>query len=250
MFMNELELLELRLMTLYDHVDYFVLVEAGMTHSCSPKPLYFEENKDMFSKYLDKIIHIKSETLPYKGSWANENHNRELLMQGLLNANPEDYVMVSDVDEIPNPVVLKDAISKNLDFFVLQQKLFYYYVNCLQKQLWSGPVVMKRKDVKSTQQMRRMRGSLRNLLPNGGWHYSYIGGVDRIKFKIQSYAESIDNNRPEINNEEHILKCLETGHDILNRTEDEFQKKFLKPEELDHPELKEWLKKYPETIKL
>ena len=250
MFMNELELLELRLMTLYDHVDYFVLVEAGMTHSCTPKPLHFEENKEMFAKYMDKIVHIKVETLPYTGSWANENYNRELLMRGILTADPDDYIMVSDIDEIPNPVVLKDAVNKNLDFFVLQQKLFYYYVNCLQKQLWSGPVITKRRLMTSTQQMRRQRGSLKNLLPNGGWHYSYVGGIERIKNKIQSYAESIDNNKPEINNEEHILKCLETGHDILNRTQAEFQKKFIEKDELDHPELEEWLEKYPEMIKI
>jgi beta-1,4-mannosyl-glycoprotein beta-1,4-N-acetylglucosaminyltransferase len=250
MFMNELELLELRLMTLYYTVDYFVLIEAGNTHSCTPKPFYFEENREMFSKYLDKIIYLKIEKLPYTDSWMNENYNREMLINGIGDADPNDYIMVSDVDEIPNPIVLKKAINDNLDFFILQQKLYYYFVNCMQTQLWSGPVVMKRKNVKSTQAMRKMRGSQHNLLKNGGWHYSYLGGIDKIKLKMASYAESIDNNKPELTNTEHILKCLETGHDILNRSGGIFEKKFLKINELDHPEIHEWLKKYPEMIKL
>jgi len=250
MFMNELELLELRLMTLNDVVDYFVLVEAGQTHSCKPKPLHYEENKENFGEYKDKIIHIKMEKLPYTDSWKNENYNRELLMHGLDEAEPEDYIIVSDVDEIPNPITLKQGFDKNFDVFTLQQKLFYYYVNCIQKQLWSGPVIAKRKHVTSTQRMRKMRNNRNNLLTNGGWHYSYLGGEEMIKAKIEAYAESIDNNKPHINNSAHIKKCLETGHDILNRGDDMFKKKFLKQEELDHPELNEWLIKYPNMIKL
>jgi hypothetical protein len=145
MFMNELELLELRLMTLYDVVDYFILIEAGNTHSSIPKPFYFDENKEMFKKYLDKIIYLKIDKLPYLDSWKNENYNRERLIDGIVDANYDDYIMVSDIDEIPNPIVLKQGINNNLDFFILQQKLFYYYVNCIQVQLWSGPVIMKRK---------------------------------------------------------------------------------------------------------
>jgi len=250
MFMNELELLELRLMTLNDVVDYFVLIEARQTHSCSPKPLLYDENKENFKEYNDKIIHIKLETLPFTDSWKNENYNREMLINGIKEAAPDDYIMVSDVDEIPNPVTLKWGIERNFDFFVLQQKLFYYFVNCKQVQLWSGPVIMKRKNVTSTQAMRKMRGSQHNLLPNGGWHYSYLGGEEKIRLKMASYAESIDNNKPELTSSEHILKCLETGHDILNRSGGIFEKRFLKEEELDHPELKEWLKKYPNMIKL
>jgi len=37
LFFNELELLELRLMTLHDVVDYFVLVEANKTFTDKPK---------------------------------------------------------------------------------------------------------------------------------------------------------------------------------------------------------------------
>ena len=58
-FFNELDLLELRLETLDPYVDHFVISECDSTFSGEDKPFYFEENKEKFSKFLDKIIYIK-----------------------------------------------------------------------------------------------------------------------------------------------------------------------------------------------
>ena len=63
-FLNELELLELRLMELYDTVDYFVISEANKTHAGNPKEFIFEKNKKRYKKYLDKIIYVKVTDLP------------------------------------------------------------------------------------------------------------------------------------------------------------------------------------------
>ena len=63
-FFNELDLLEIRLNILNDVVDYFILVEASVTHQGTPKPFIFEENKDKFTKFLDKIIYIKVTNIP------------------------------------------------------------------------------------------------------------------------------------------------------------------------------------------
>ena len=58
-FFNELDLLEIRLNTLYDIVDYFVIIESNLTHSGEVKPFYYEDNKSRFEKFSDKIIHYK-----------------------------------------------------------------------------------------------------------------------------------------------------------------------------------------------
>ena len=47
-FFNELDLLEIRLNTLYDIVDYFVIIESNLTHSGEVKPFYYEDNKSRF----------------------------------------------------------------------------------------------------------------------------------------------------------------------------------------------------------
>ena len=63
-FFNELDLLELRLNILDQYVDFFVLSEASVTHTGVAKPYYYEENKERFSKFANKIIHLKIEDTP------------------------------------------------------------------------------------------------------------------------------------------------------------------------------------------
>ena len=57
-FFDELDLLEIRLEEIYPVVDRFVLCEAPMTFSGKPKELVFQNNKERFAPYLDKIEHI------------------------------------------------------------------------------------------------------------------------------------------------------------------------------------------------
>ena len=89
-FYNELDLLQYRLAALYDYVDFFILVEANITHAGHPKPTYFIDNMHLFEKYRDKIIHMVAE-LPHKSpnidyskkqqlnlKTAINNHNREI----------------------------------------------------------------------------------------------------------------------------------------------------------------------------
>ena len=47
-FFNELDILKLRMHVLNDVVDKFVISEATVTFSGEKKPLYFQENREMF----------------------------------------------------------------------------------------------------------------------------------------------------------------------------------------------------------
>jgi beta-1,4-mannosyl-glycoprotein beta-1,4-N-acetylglucosaminyltransferase len=118
-FFNELELLEIRLNTLYDYVDKFVIVEATKSHTNQPKELFFENNKEKFKQFSDKIIHIIVDEFPpiiqewfaqdiyenneKKGNWGLENFQRNQIMKGLIDANDEDVIIITDLDEIPVP---------------------------------------------------------------------------------------------------------------------------------------------------
>lgn len=55
-YYDEEVMLNMRMNTLADYVDYFVISESPRTYSGLPKPLYF--NRTKFSKYEDKIIHL------------------------------------------------------------------------------------------------------------------------------------------------------------------------------------------------
>ena len=87
MFYNEIDILKIRLEELYDVVDYFIIIEATLTHNNTSKPLYFKENKHLFDKYESKIIHhitdfsIKYDFVNYikvpNDNWFRENYQRE-----------------------------------------------------------------------------------------------------------------------------------------------------------------------------
>jgi len=65
-FYNELDTLAYRLNILNDVVDLFVLVEATHTRVDKVKPLFYQENKHLFEKCNNKIIHVIVDDFPHK----------------------------------------------------------------------------------------------------------------------------------------------------------------------------------------
>ena len=119
-FFNELDLLEIRLNVLNDVVDRFVLVEATKTHSGKDKPLYFNDNKERYKAFQHKVIHvIVDDYPPFVTAWTYENHQRNAILRGLTQANPDDAIMISDLDEIPRPdLVCTHAQAKTTVLFI------------------------------------------------------------------------------------------------------------------------------------
>ncbi len=246
-FFNELELLELRLMELYDVVDYFVLVEANKTHTGKEKKYLFEENKYMFKDYLDKIIHIKVDDMPpYSQSdiWTAENYQRNCIMRGLIeHAELGDKIIISDIDEIPNSEVIKENLN-DPNWVTFRQKLYYYYVNCEQNCQWDGPIMASYGTFSSPQQLRNNGRGGFNVKSNGGWHYSFMGGPERVKLKVESIAEShyiIEN----VGTLEEIKEKMGTQKDLWNRTEDYAQKKIVDISDNKPKMMDKFLEKYP-----
>ncbi|MFZ2310324.1 MAG: N-acetylglucosaminyltransferase, partial [Patescibacteria group bacterium] len=132
-FFNELDLLEIRLNILDGVVDKFVLVEATKTFSNIDKPLYFNENKERFKKFEDKIIHIIVDDYPvFETAWTYDWHQRNCIARGLVNCKLDDVILVSDLDEIPDPskiIEYKDYPGVK----VFKQRMFYYFLNNLDR---------------------------------------------------------------------------------------------------------------------
>ena len=120
-------LLDLRLNILDDFVDYFVIVEGNKTWQNNSKKLKF--NKDNFSKFKDKIIYIPVEDMPDGDNpYIRENYQRNAISRGLNHASDDDYIIISDLDEIPNPKKIQ-SFNKNMKFAVFKQMHFYYKIN-------------------------------------------------------------------------------------------------------------------------
>jgi beta-1,4-mannosyl-glycoprotein beta-1,4-N-acetylglucosaminyltransferase len=198
-FFNELDLLELRLEELNESVDYFVLVEASKTQSLLEKPFHFEENKSRYSKFLDKIIHIKVEDCPDNNEnlWTMENFQRNCISRGLerLNLHDEDWVLISDLDEIPKSDFLKRINEiKNIETFSLNMIFSAYFLNLKASHRdWIGTVASKYKHVKNNniQYFRNIKDSL-PFVENSGWHFSWLGGYEKIYEKAKSCIEPFD----------------------------------------------------------
>lgn len=193
-FFNELELLDFRLMVLNEIVDYFVIVESNRTFTGNDKEFIYDLNKHKFSKYEDKIIYIKVEDGPayseddHRGM---ENFQRDCIMRGLKDvAKTGDKIIVSDVDEIPNPDIVTLSLS-NKQPVIFEQHLFYYYINYHTPCKWRGSVLFDYSPDIYPKNMRSLgrHGPKKNIVV-GGWHYSYMGGPDRIKSKIDNLSDS------------------------------------------------------------
>jgi len=242
-FFNELDLLEIRLNTLNDVVDRFVLVEATQTFTGKDKPLHFNENKARFSPFLHKITHIIVDDFPaFETPWINENVQRNSIIRGLTALHPNDVMMISDVDEIPDPVMVeKHKNTPGVKLF--EQKLYYYYLNY---QNYSSPIwrlstkMLSYRDFLNLDDKHvtyneylpaslnkgptanKVRFYEKNIpIRNAGWHFSYLGGVDAIITKIQSFSHQ-EYNLARNRDPDWIRQCLQSGKDILGRSSRHF----------------------------
>ena len=224
-FNNENDLLKIRLNILNKFVDYFKIVEAGETHSGIKKKFNFNINNYLLFK--EKIIYKKIKVFPKNlNAWGRENFQRNYIANLLQKANNNDYILISDLDEIPN---LKNINFHNIKekIVVFKQRLFFYKLNyCEQKPTWLGTKACKKKFLKSPQWLRNLKtqkkynffridklffsknyeSSFYEVL-NGGWHFSWIGSANFIKNKILSTAHTELNNS-EINNFNYIDDCI------------------------------------------
>src|SRR6266568_2718523 len=174
-FFNEFDLLEIRLEELKDVVDRFVLVEATKTFSNRPKRLFYEENKGRFSKFHDRIIHVIVDDLPEepKDSWENQFFQRNAICRGLTNCNPDDIIMISDVDEIPRASAVAGFTG---EIAFLEQNLYYYRLNCLcTTAKWAIPIILRYRNLTTPQEVRmywydQARRKEIPTIANSGWH--------------------------------------------------------------------------------
>ena len=199
-FYNELTMLTFRLEYLQDVVDYFVIVEATRTHTGNLKPLFFEQNKSMFSKYLHKIIHIVVDDMPiepillkkskkYEFTIKRENHQRRCIHRGIkqLSLQDNDLIIISDCDEIPNRNTITNASIDKL--YALSQDLYYYNLTFQQKDKWTQAKICDYNTYKTFKDPQFIRKSqVPDTLLNAGWHFSYFGNIDFIVNKLKNFC--------------------------------------------------------------
>lgn len=222
LFYNELELLEIRLNELENIVDKHILVESTITFQHKPKPLFFAENKHLFEKFHHKIIHVIVDDSPTTSTWETEFFQRNAIKRGLAECKDDDIVMLCDSDEIPSPFAINIYLnSPGRQLRAFKQLFFYYYFNCLVNGNWPHAKILPFSLLKKYEDLQKVRDEKAELLFRGGWHFSYLGGVDRILTKIQSFSHT-ELNQPLYTNKERIEECMRRGVDFIMPRQLEF----------------------------
>jgi len=220
MFFNELDLLEVRLHELNDVVDKFIISESTRTFSNQPKELIFQKNMDRFKEFLPKIEYMiidDADLPPYDAAWTYENYQRDVMEKALKGCSPEDLIIISDLDEIPDKEIIKNLGDfggiKVLD--MLQYNFYLNYINSKEPVWLRGTRVFKYKELENTT-LTAIRLSEGEHIPNAGWHFSFLGGIKTIKYKIQAFAHQEYNNEY-YTDEKKLEKAVKEGKDIFER---------------------------------
>lgn len=238
-YFNEDRLLKLRLETLWDVVDYFVICESVLTFSGNSKPVNFKiEN---FQKYQSKIRYLLIEDFPFesKDPWVYEGYQRNYLSNGLHDANEKDWIILSDVDEIPNPSSISSFNPYRYIRGRLAQKGYAYFLNNLhvensQAAIWDKAKITTVRNFHlffgTMEQLReyRPKGFLRGMkrffinkiftqtLANAGWHFTWMGSADDMVLKLESFSHQ-ELNTQAYKNKADILKKIRSGKDLFDR---------------------------------
>ena len=284
MFYDEEMLLDIRLNTLDKFIDKFIIVESMFTHSGKKRELIFDIKK--FQKFKDKIDYLVVESLP-KGiepinsydaddikeskiilnAYRREHHQRNNILNLLKSAEPNDQVIISDVDEIPNLENINFNEIKN-KIILFNQKMFYYKFNLILENMnWHGSKSCKMKNLISPQWLRDVKDKKYPLwridalfsekkyndvffVQDGGWHFTNIKTPEEIDKKLRSYLHHIEYDQSNISAKEidKMIKEKKPVYDLLaNSSEAKFRsQKKLKT--VDMNELPIYLQKNKEKF--
>ena len=285
MFFNEDLILDLRLNELDKYVDFFVIVESAFTHSGEYKNLNFDIKK--YEKFKNKIIYLKILNKPEnlfkikKSDTINqvkekqiinalilENFQRNYISEGLKNFNDDDYILISDVDEIPNlNRVNFDKLKNKISLF--KQYFFHYKFNLfLDNFYFFGSKGCIKKKLISPQWLRNIKGKKYSkfridayfskkkynnikIVEKGGWHFTNVMDEEKIIYKLKSYLHHAD--FPENLLDKDIFKNLIKDKKIMyDHSADKSQDRFKnrKPlNEFDKNLLPEYIKNNQEKFK-
>ena len=241
-FYNELELLESRLEELYDIVDFFILVEGVLTFTGNSKPLFYKENKNRFHKYNDKIIHLIVEDFPSTNNpWDREHYQRRYIHQGIkqLSLCPEDIIIISDVDEIPNGEIISNVKKNNyvLDYkyiYSLVMNIYYYSLEWTSNRKWYHVKILTFNKYSTIDDPEKIRFCPYIPIEMGGWHISYYGDYNFIVNKLESYSEQ-QTNTSIFKDESFLNNCISNGilyfnnEKLIRNIDKTYLPKFFKP---------------------
>lgn len=242
-FFNELDILNLRLHILDPYVDKFIIEEATVTFSGEAKELCFEKNKEMFQEFLPKIEYIVVDNSPVDTTThLRDKFQKNALKKGLVNAGDDDMIILSDVDEIPNPKVIQE-LKEHFDpnkVYHLAQRMFYCFINMeevsgnllsitgefpgVERKMWLGTKIFAKRSIPQDGiiQLREASVTAPNAVrvSNGGWHFGYMGSLHEANVSKRIGEKVVAAAHQEYNKQDILAEAkyrLMLGEDMFGR---------------------------------
>ena len=215
-FYEEHMMYEVRLNILKDKVDKFIVTESTFSHSGKKKKLNFDINN--YPKFKDKIIYVAIDKEPQ--GIVEENNNPYLQrsnslkrialsydesLKELKNFSNNDFIMLSDNDEIPN-LNSEDFLKNNNSIVLFNQLFFYYKFNLLyDKMIWPGTKGCTKGKLKSLSWLRNIKLKKYpfwrldtlfsdtkyidiNVIKDGGWHFTNLKSPEEMYDKFMNFG--------------------------------------------------------------
>jgi len=220
-FFEENMIMDIRFNILNPYVDKFIVCESLYTHSGKKKNINFNVND--YPKFKNKLIHIILEEEPVDlingedlsvqdkrlNSITRIRSQRNYIKTFLKEFSPDDYIIYSDNDEIPNLENFDLRMVKKR-FVIFKQQVFYYKLNLSLPNLnWFGSKACKLKYLRSVDFLRNIKNreysffridtlfsdnkqNSVELVKNGGWHFSNLKTYEDLEKKYlndENHAE-------------------------------------------------------------
>lgn len=219
LFFRELDILELRLRELWDHVHRFVLIESTTDFAGNPKPLFYADNRERFIDFADKIVHVVVRDSPPDPTvrFAVQHHQRDQALRGLDGVEADDLTMISDVDEIPRTGKLEaacGALTRRPAFALFRMQHHSMRLNLIHPgKIITGPRMVRARHFRNPHLVRRLKAAYWRSMPgwldqiparfnaltacgrplgrvtigDGGWHFSSVGGSELLEAKHRAF---------------------------------------------------------------
>lgn len=212
-YFNEKELLELRIRTLEDYVDGFLIADANRTHRGDEKPFTCVETlKELgISDEKVQVLHVELPSAEeVSDPWVRERGQRDALGVG-LHMLPSDTVFIcSDCDEITNPDII-DALEEVVyasEGRPVKLSMSMHYGRADRQLItpdgklhnWRNAFASTVGFLKDGGTLSSMRAAKDNIYfgdLDAGWHFSWMGDSVRRLNKLKSYAHW-ETDRPDI----------------------------------------------------
>ena len=217
-FYSERMMLDLRFNILNENVYKFIVVESAFSHSGVKKNFNFNIND--YPKFKDKIIYLKihnepiglhndiEELNPFNkrlNSIKRIEQSYDYMMRGIIDAQEEDLIIISDNDEIPN-LNSNQFKNSNKNFIIFKQLLFYYKFNLFYELMpWFGSKACKKKNLKSFSNLRNLKNKKYpfwrldtylsdiketnlEIIDTGGWHFTNLKTPEDLYTKMKNFG--------------------------------------------------------------